>query len=310
MVRRRLLLSLLFALLLLVVCNIFLTSNKLKGRLLQSTERFKEAVFSKSFTSIINLQQLSTVSESSRIKQTMNTYMNQDLYKWFERDEISRVIENQLEDSKRNGTKDNPSELKIMHNFSFPQPAFSKSSAVLLQSKWIRELQKYLKTIQTKELSLVTSTAEHMDVLLNWLVAAFVMINPPLKNVLVISMDYQLHNTLTKHNISSLYVHKNMVVRTNASVSRVFSQVLVVRMAVLRLLNHYGYDVINYDCDAVLLKNPIPLFDGYHDFDLIGGFGKGPDDLYQKWGVTLNAGVMIMRSNANVGKLAICSYIG
>ena len=87
MVKRRLLLSLFFALLLLVVCNIFLISNKLKGRLLQSTERFKEAVFSKSFTSIINLQQLSTVSESSWIKQTMNTYMNQDLYKWFERGE-------------------------------------------------------------------------------------------------------------------------------------------------------------------------------------------------------------------------------
>ena len=94
-----------------------------------------------------------------------------------------------------------------------------------------------------------------------------------------------------------------MVISPKVNVPRVFSQVHVVRLAVLRLLNHYGYDVINYDCDAIPLRNPQPVFDEYTDTDLIGTFGKGPESLYKRWGVTLNTGVMVMRATPNMGEL-------
>ena len=200
------------------------------------------------------------------------------------------------------GQQKDPEGFKIRQPFSFPQPSFTRSFAEMIHSHWVWELQKYLKSIQGIELSLVTSSVEHTDILLNWLIAACVKIDPPLENVLVLSTDYRLYSTLKKRNISSLYVHKNLVVPASAKITSVFSQVHLIRMAVLRLINHYGYSVINYDCDAVLLKNPKPLFEGYRMYDLIGTFGKGPNGLYQKWGVALNTGVMLMRATPNMGE--------
>lgn len=193
-------------------------------------------------------------------------------------------------------------DFRIREPFHFPQPTFSRPAPVLLRSRWVKDLQDYLRTIpKGTEISVVTSSVEHTDVLLNWLIAAFVKIDP-LQTVMVISMDSKLHSTLVSRGISSLYVHKNMVVSPKADVPRVFSQVHVVRLAVVRLMNHYGYDVINYDCDAILLRNLQPIFDSYKSTDLIGTFGKGPDVLYRKWGVALNTGVMVMRATENMGK--------
>ena len=87
---------------------------------------------------------------------------------------------------------------------------------------------------------------------------------------------------------------------------QVFSQVHLVRLAVLRLINHYGYDVVNYDCDAIPLKNLGPVFNKYKDADIVGTFGKGPSILYEKWGVTLNVGVMLLQSNSRTGNYYCC----
>lgn len=193
-------------------------------------------------------------------------------------------------------------EFRIVQPFNFPQPTFSLPDLVLLRSRWVTDLQDYLRTAQGKTISMVTATVEHTDVLLNWLIAAYVKIAEPLRNVMVISMDAKLHSILVSRGINSLYVHKDMVVSPTADVPRVFSQVHVVRLAVVRLMNHYGYDVINYDCDAIPLRNPQPIFEEYSGTDLIGTFGKGPNILYDKWGVTLNTGVMVMRATSNIGE--------
>ncbi len=192
-------------------------------------------------------------------------------------------------------------EFKIVRPFNFPQPSFSRPTHILLRSRWVTDLQNYLRTAHGKEISLVTSSKEHGPVLLNWLIAAHVKIKDPVVDVMVLSLDAKLHSTLVTRGIPSVYVHKEMVVNPKVSVPRVFSQVHVVRMAMIRLMNHYGYDIINYDCDAVLLKNPQPIFDKYKTADLIGTFGKGPDVLYRKWGVCLNTGVMVLRATKNMG---------
>ena len=205
-------------------------------------------------------------------------------------------------DGSQRGTQNRNREFKIVEPFNFPQPAFSKPTTELLGSGWVTELQEFLRTAHGNTISVVTSTVEHTDVLLNWLIAAYTRIDTPLQDVMVISMDAILHNLLVARNLPSLYVHKDMVVSPMADVPRAFSQVLVVRLAVIRLMNHYGYTVINYDCDAVPLKNLQPVFDVYNDIDLIGGFGNSPTLLYKKWGVTFNAGMMVMRATPNMGK--------
>ena len=202
--------------------------------------------------------------------------------------------------NRRNPVKDK--KFTIAQHFVFPQPTFSRPAKALLRSMWVAQLQIYLNSITGNEISLVTSSVEHTDILLNWLIAAFVKIKDPLKNVLVLSMDKKLHSALITRGISSLFVHKDMVIHPKAKITRVFSQVHIVRLAVLRLINHYGYDVVNYDCDAILLKNPQPIFDQYNTMDLIGTFGKGPYSLYKEWGVTLNTGVMLMRATLSMGK--------
>lgn len=194
---------------------------------------------------------------------------------------------------------------RIAEPFSFPQPAFSRPKSALLRSQWVSDLQECLRSVSGSEISVVISSAEHTELVLNWLIAAFVKIEEPLRDVLVISMDQRLHSILTSRGISSLYVHKSMVINPKARISKVFSQVHIVRLAVLRLINHYGYDVINYDCDAILKRNPQPIFDRYKSTDLIGTFGKGPNALYEKWGVALNTGVMVMRATSTMGKYII-----
>lgn len=190
------------------------------------------------------------------------------------------------------------SDKKSLH---FPQPHYSKEDAVILHSPWTEELRSILRNISGNQISMVTSSAEHQDVLVNWLTAAMFVASPPLENILVLSLDEALYYFLRERKIQSLYVSPEMVI--DAKIDRVFSQVHIVRITVLRLINHYGFDVVNYDCDAVVLKNPDLLFEKYKAADMIGTFGKGPSQLFNKWGVTLNTGVLLLRSTARMGKL-------
>lgn len=197
---------------------------------------------------------------------------------------------------------DGPDLFPVSSSFHFPQPHYSKPDSVLLQSDWVKSLKKYLAGIKGKQISVVTSTEEHMDVLVNWLISAYLIAKPPLNNVLVLSMGKTLHDLLESRGFSSLYVTAAMVISPRANITRVFSQVHIVRLNVLRLINHLGFDVVNYDCDAILLKNPQRVFDGKKGTHLIGTFGKGPAALFNKWGVTLNTGVMVLRANSQMGK--------
>ena len=201
-------------------------------------------------------------------------------------------------------------DFSIREPFHFPLPHYSRSKQDLLRSPWISQLQSFLRRIQGTQVSLVTASIEHQDVLLNWLISALLVVQPPLQNVLVLTLDREVFDLVSQRNISALYVSEGMVISERANVSRRFSQVHVVRLSVLRLVNHYGFSVVNYDCDAIVLKNPQPIFDGHRDADIIGTFGKGPGQLYVKWGITLNTGVMLLRSNAKLGRLCVCVWGG
>ena len=210
-----------------------------------------------------------------------------------------------LEVNKQSPNHSQPDTFYITWPFHFPQPRYSKTGQELLHSQWVTELQGYLKTVKGKQISVVTSSIEHTDILFNWLISAYLVADPPLENVMVLTLDKSLSDLARRHGFSSLFVSPEMVIDPKAKITRVFSQVHIVRLAVVRLMNHYGYDVVNYDCDAILLKNPQIIFDSHKDADMIGTFGKGPYNLFTRWGVTLNTGVMLLRSNAKLGELRI-----
>ena len=195
----------------------------------------------------------------------------------------------------------------IHEPFHFPLPHYSRDKLSLLASPWVTQLRTFLRGVRGTQISMVTASVEHRDVLLNWLISATLVAHPPLPEVLVLTLDHSVFQLTSTRNISTLFVSQDMVIRESAGVTRRFSQVHVVRLSVLRLLNHYGFSVVNYDCDAILLKNPQSIFDGHKDADIIGTFGKGPGQLYVKWGITLNTGVMLLRSNPKTGE---CVCVG
>ena len=184
-----------------------------------------------------------------------------------------------------------------------PLPQFTQPS--ILKSEWVQLLKEYLGTLKSKQISIVTATLEHEVVLLNWLISALVVVNPPLENVLVLSLSESLANLLKSKGIPVILVEPSTVIRDSARslIRTAFSEVHIVRLSLFRLINHWGFDVVMYDGDAIPLKNPQPLFDSYPGVELIGSAGRGPDKVFTHWGRTICTGVLLMRASEQMGEL-------
>ena len=151
-------------------------------------------------------------------------------------------------------------------------------------------------------MTLVTSNLRYIDVLLNWLISAVVRSKLPADGILVVAMDRQLHVTLLAHGLRSVYIPPRQLFQKDANFSSEFEQVMMVRLAVMRIICHYGYDVHNYDTDAILLKDPRPLYLELGGSDIIGSVGRIPEQLMEEWGITLCIGVVVVKSNERTGK--------
>ena len=248
------------------------------------------------FTTSLEKQNWWMESVPSEQRSSKGIIQRNNLWQEFDRNGIGHG------NSDHSSVKEHNNPFYISKPFHFPQPRFSKPDDVLLRSHWILSLKECLRDVQGKQVSVVTSSVEHTVVLLNWLIAAQLLASPPIHNILVLTLDKGLKELLQYRGFSSLYVNPDWVIDSKAKVTRVFSQVHIVRMAVIRLINNYGFDLVNYDCDAITLKNPQVIFDSHKETDLIGTFGKGPNYLFKKWGVTLNTGVMLLRANSRIGK--------
>ena len=56
----------------------------------------------------------------------------------------------------------------------------------------------------------------------------------------------------------------------------------MIRLAFMRLINRLEFDCAMYDIDAVILKNPQPLYDK-HKSDIVGSRGELPRQLMRKY---------------------------
>ena len=203
-------------------------------------------------------------------------------------------------------TQEQRANFTINSYFSFPLPQYTNPLSTILQSDWVHSLKEYLVTLETgsKQISVVTANWEHEVVLLNWLISAFLVASPPVENVLVLSLSRKLHEMLKSKSIPVIFIDPTTIIRSSAThfIRTAFSQVHVVRLSLFRLLNHWGYDVVMYDSDAIPLKNPQPLFNKYPTASLIGSAGKGPETIMSVWGRTICTGVLLLRSSSVMGK--------
>ena len=190
--------------------------------------------------------------------------------------------------------------------FSFPLPQYTNPLPTILRSEWVHSLKEYLSTLETgsKQVSVVTANWEHEVVLLNWLISAFLVASPPVENVLVLSLSRKLYEMLKSKNIPVIFIDPTTIIRSSAThfIRTAFSQVHIVRLSLFRLLNHWGYNVVMYDSDAIPLKNPQQLFNKYPTASLIGSAGKGPESINSLWGRTICTGVLLLRSSSVMGK--------
>lgn len=185
---------------------------------------------------------------------------------------------------------------------------FPDVTAPVVRTRWVRELQEFLQSEASKNVPVAAVAANYVyrDVLVNWLIASKlrVRIGDPIENILVISLDSSLHDFIQARGFKSIYVSINDTVKDESI--REYQKLLITRVTVLRAINYMGFDVVHYDIDAIVLRNPLGLFEQFWDSDVIGSTGTYPRDLGGVWGFTICMGVILFRSTPQTGKTASC----
>ena len=192
-----------------------------------------------------------------------------------------------------------------------------KPYQIIMEAPWVAKLQDLLKKVQhpitdgiyssmhkylpsQNQVTVVVSNSNYTLSLINWLVSACIKTDPPLENVIVISLDKSLQTLLDSKGLMSLYVEPMTV--TSGHMHTMSSHIWITRCAIYRLLNHWGYDVIAYDTDAIVLKNLQPILDTHLGSDIVASSGTYPFQLGRKWGLTVCMGVIVIRSTRSTGE--------
>ena len=195
----------------------------------------------------------------------------------------------------------NEHSFSVRKGFTFPHPQVFLPKQKILSANWVRHLKDYLRSIHpARSLTITVATKSFIPNLLNWLIAANRLVQPPLQHVLVLGFDRDVHTLLSSRRIPCIHVPYSSVLK---KLKKGVSTIWMTRLAVIRLLNHWGYDVLQLDTDAVLLKNPRLLFDGYSDYDLVGARGVLPFELGRgSWGFTVCMGAALLRGTQRMGE--------
>ena len=189
----------------------------------------------------------------------------------------------------------------IREDFTFPHPKDFQEVEKVLQSDWVQQLKSFLTSIYPSwTVTITVATESFIPNLLNWLISASLVADPPLENVITVAFDEPAYQILADKNLPVILVPFKSVLKGN---KKGVSKVWMARFAVIRLLNHWGYDVQQFDNDAIILRNPKPLYDKYPDTEIVSARAKLPFELGSgPWGFTVGMGAVLLRSTGRMGK--------
>ena len=153
-----------------------------------------------------------------------------------------------------------------------------------------------------KQVSAIFGNYDYLESVLNWLIAAQVRLEPPLTDIIVFCLDARTHDVLSQRNIPSVYVDQSTVFQSSAV------YFWITRLVVFRLVNYFGHDVMAFDSDAIVLKNPRELLKKHELSDIVGSAGTYPQDLGRQWKFTVCMGVILFRSTPRTGELYSRGY--
>ena len=185
----------------------------------------------------------------------------------------------------------------------------------LHSAPWMTQLKNFILNLQSPSdpVILVAIDASYKSALVNWLIATQLNLDIPLENVLIITYDDHLCPFLESKNFNNcLSVPLSTILQEPTSLSHKpkMTPLLVARISVMRILNRWGFDVANFDSDAMILRNPVPLFRRYPTADVIGSCGGSyPLTLWRRWGVVICMGAILVRSSPSTGEDIIIKAI-
>lgn len=218
----------------------------------------------------------------------------------------TRMVEKDPSSMSKEWTESVEGTLDSQEHFSIPW-SHGVSSATFKHNPWFKSLLNFTQRLEPNEtVFVVCSDKNFKEALLNWLISTLVWLkNPP--SILVVSNQAKVCSFLKDQKVpvdclsvsaAALLDQKGI----NIVKGHQFRQVLVVRMSVLRILNHLGHNVVNMDTDAIMLRNPIPVLEWNGDSDVVGTYGgKLPPRLFEKWGVVVCMGAVMIRSTPKTG---------
>ena len=196
---------------------------------------------------------------------------------------------------------------------ALPYAADLKSVDDIQQAMWTTHLYQFLQSLSSKSISpqvnMVFGDSDHMELVLNWIIAALVRLDPPLHNILVLSLDQPLCDFLASKKLPVACIAVPPESFLTSPGPKSWEQGVKSRLVVLRIINYWGYDVASYDSDAVLLRNPQPLYDSNPDVKLFAGSGIFPQDTVEIWGFTVCTGTLLLRSHPSTGMWYCTSMI-
>ena len=174
----------------------------------------------------------------------------------------------------------------ISESLILPAPSVTLPRKELLQQQWVNDLQQILLKMPQglqAPVSVVSVDYKFRGVLMNWLIAAMTQACPPLRSthIVIFSIDKSICKLLRQQSVNCIFVAPKAFL-TQMAVTHLtyknvaFSEVMVLRLTVMRLMNHWGYDTANYDTDAIILKSPESLYLNYLKSHLIGSHGGFP----------------------------------
>ena len=190
----------------------------------------------------------------------------------------------------------------------FPHPDMTYQVSEMLKSHWVVNMKRRLDEAKpSKQLTFVLVNSGYFSTLLNWMVHAKLHAVSLLNNLFVVCLDEKSHITLTKKGVLSVVVKSSDLLKDT---SKLFPSTVVVRLAVVRLLIYWGFDVLQTDIDALPMNNIQPIFDHFSDIDIIASTVERsncvPPIAYNAWKFCICVGVLLIRSNPNTGMLMIC----
>ena len=147
---------------------------------------------------------------------------------------------------------------------TLPYAVLLKPTYEIQKALWTSQLYQFLKSLNhsiSPHVNMVFGDSNHTELVLNWIIAAHVRLDPPLHNIMVTSIDQPLCDFLVSKKVPVTCIAVPPQSFLASTGRETYKQGIKTRLLVLRLINFWEYDVASYDSDAVLLHNPQHFFD-------------------------------------------------